>query len=109
MKNEQIKQCCKDLWEVIDNLQNKITELESKSQWISVEDGLPITESQIIKDNLKYMTVDVICFDGNLVFQCEFRAGNTIEFWSGFDSENITHWMPLPAPPSKVKLIRCKQ
>lgn len=65
-------------------------------EWISVEDRLPIKKTDVFAH---YKTVEVIVFDGETVFSCEFRAGNTIEFWSEFDDINVTHWMPLPDPP----------
>jgi hypothetical protein len=71
------------------------------SDWISVDDRLPITESNMIKANSNYMTVDVICFDGDIVYVDEFRAGNTNDFWSEFDSHTVLKWMPLPPPPEQ--------
>lgn len=95
MKNEPIKQCCKDLWEVIDSFQNKITELESQNKWISVEDRLPLGCS---RNYLTYRPSAPI----------ESRVSSTwydpnYNGWSG--KYSVTHWMPLPAPPSKVKSI----
>lgn len=67
-----------------------------ESEWISVEDRLPIEKTDSF---VYYKTVEVIVFDGYTVFSCEFRAGNTIGFWSEFDDINVTHWMSLPDPP----------
>ena len=73
------------------------------NEWISVDDRLPITESDMIKNNSPYMTVDVLCFDGKLVYVVEFRAVNTNEFWSEFDSQDVSKWMPLPPTPEELK------
>lgn len=70
------------------------------SEWISVNDRLPIE-----KDDLTgyWNTVDVIACKGQHVFCCRFDAGNTCGFWHKFNddgAEHITHWMPLPSPPT---------
>ncbi len=77
------------------------------SEWISVDVKLPITEESI--GNESYMDIDLILTDGKSVEVGCFIAGNTIDFWSNFiygdnsvqDSNKVTHWMPLPKPPTR--------
>lgn len=64
--------------------------------WISVFDQLP-TERKVIAHyyttNLRSWVVDVVqahCSDGKAVFSS--RNGKTLC--------GVTHWMPLPAPPT---------
>jgi hypothetical protein len=72
------------------------------SEWISVDDRLPIVESGM---TAMYEEIDVITWDSeDVIFNC-FQAGKTMEFWSVFveNRDNVTHWMPLPPPPGSVK------
>ena len=68
-------------------------------EWIKCSDRLPITEKQMIESDVNYSEIDVICFDGELVYFDCFQAGNTIVFWSAFAEGDATHWMPLPEGP----------
>lgn len=72
--------------------------------WISVADRLPLSQ----KDVVNYKTVDVIgCTRNNEVYNMEFAMGNTNgNQWHGFDDcveGYVTHWMPLPDPPTTTK------
>jgi hypothetical protein len=73
------------------------------SEWISVEDRLPITRDYMIDLNSNFETIDVICFDGYVVYPDTFKAGNTAGFWCEFESDDQSYqaiyWMPLPEPP----------
>ena len=72
---------------------------DAHPRWISVEDELPPKNSEY-DDN----SIEVLATDGNRVYKaiyriCEFYSGwVTYDFWP---LDNITHWMPLPAPPKK--------
>jgi hypothetical protein len=73
-------------------------------EWISVNDRLPV----VILDapGKSYITMEVICYDGNEVFHGEFSSGMFPEPWHKFsksykDDRNVTHWMPLPPPPKE--------
>lgn len=63
--------------------------------WISVKDGLPITEETIAG---RYQNVELFAYDGKRVFPSSFSAGNTIKYWSNFEHDGITHWL-IPEPP----------
>jgi hypothetical protein len=65
-------------------------------EWISVEDRLPVDRGDHFA---KYITMEVLVYDGHRVYVDTFIAGNTIEYWSKFESLVVTHWMPLPSPP----------
>lgn len=85
----------------ISRLKERIQELESQARWIPVSERLPIEEKDMGKDCYRIETVIVHYYgktDG-----CEFVAGNTIDFWSGFKAEGVTHWMPLPEPPKEAQ------
>ena len=59
------------------------------SDWISVEDRLPDGKGK-----------DYLVFDGNAVSFDYFNASTEeFAFHFAFHSDEVTHWMPLPAPP----------
>ena len=63
-----------------------------ESKWISVEDRLP--------DELQY----VLSFDdfngiGHTIYRAKaFKKANVV-----WEQKNVTHWMPLPAPPELLE------
>jgi hypothetical protein len=80
----------KDLAEVLHNSGYR------KSEWISVEDRLP--------DEL-FAAVLIYCPDRDNIYCAYLNARNE---WHIFDygagqqvDERVTHWMPLPSPPTE--------
>ena len=71
------------------------------SDWISVEDRLPIIERDIC--STPYKNVGVIIATKNFVDFDYFEAGKMPDYWSQFKDyrKEVTHWQPLPAPPEK--------
>ena len=83
-------------------------------QWISVEDGLPETEP-----NTDGVVCAVICSLGNVYrarYMHDVDVGVDTKYWSEFAvnyngkeyehyeiNAKITHWMPLPEPPTKER------
>ena len=81
-------------------------------QWISVEDNLPETEP-----NTDGVVCAVVCSLGNVYrarYMHDVDAGVDTKYWSEFAvgyngvehehyeiNAKITHWMPLPEPPTK--------
>lgn len=55
--------------------------------WISTKDSLPPLHQDVL---LHYL-------DGHIFIGCRFRFGFLYEKLFGV----VTHWMPLPAPPTK--------
>jgi len=68
----------------------------SKKEWISVDEYLPLTENDEFES---YYDVEVIVYAGGYVEFDLFTAGRSPKFWSKFDTDDVTHWMPLPEPP----------
>ena len=82
------------------------------SEWISVEDGLPKTEP-----NTDGVVCAVVCSLGNVYrarYMHDVDIGVDTKYWSEFAvnyngkeyehyeiNAKITHWMPLPEPPTK--------
>ena len=73
-------------------------------EWISVKDKLPKMGQDVIvaiedptePDCAKTVMPLVFCVEGHgYGFHC-FTVGGVIDY-----SEGITHWMPLPDPPSE--------
>lgn len=73
------------------------------SEWISVKDRLPI----LAVDGQSFECVEVLVTDGVYVNPTEFKAGGNPDAWGEFDAygaiarSQITHWMPMPAPPTR--------
>lgn len=57
-----------------------------KQEWISVEDRLPVPCTWVLVYIEYYMGVDFITASGE---------------WCKHPWQNVTHWMPLPEPPTK--------
>lgn len=71
------------------------------SEWISVDDRLPINTPDEMGDS-NYIVIDVIVTNGKRVWHSLFKAGNVNSFWKEFDCNlKVTHWMPLPLPPKE--------
>jgi len=76
------------------------------SEWIKCSDRMPI----MMEDVRVYKSVEVIVTDGKLVTTCDCCAGIPSDFpekfWVSFSQygnmppSQITHWMPLPEPPT---------
>ena len=78
-------------------------------EWISVEDRLP----NVCKSKSGYENIGVIaCVKGNnnnyvgyRIYERACVRGKTVyrwKFpWDRISDEKITHWMPLPTPPSE--------
>jgi len=87
-----------DLRELCGAAHERIAELEAQSQWIPVSEPPTTTIG-----TGTYGTATVIVYDGNDVFEAEYTEGNTVYHWAKFDVDDgvtVTHWMPLPEPPT---------
>jgi Protein of unknown function (DUF551) len=77
-----------------------LDESPADGDWISVNDGLPEVEKS------EY-SIDVLTI-GEHGVKIGFCDIGRKEWWLTTDSDkmlhNVTHWMPLPAPPNKQSL-----
>ena len=99
------------LWEI----QNELCDSECSyyqptltppNEWVSVEERLPTIE----KGYCGYGSVSVNVFNGKSVLPMDYESsvvrGKKIFRWKYpwgriYDGEPITHWIPLPEPPTK--------
>ena len=85
--------------EVIDLIAECFNDLAP--QWVSVNDRLPIERT-----DGAHVQVSVLATDGENVCQINFHSGCTPTDWSEWSEYGdiepalITHWQPLPLPPS---------
>ncbi len=76
--------------------------IKDQSGWVSVDDRLPIT-----RINAAHAQVSVLATDGDNVCEISFHSGATPTEWyewseyGDIEPALITHWMPLPLPPTK--------
>tara|TARA_R100000544_G_scaffold16105_1_gene7659 strand:- start:37664 stop:38020 length:357 start_codon:yes stop_codon:yes gene_type:complete len=87
-----------EVQEVLDSMQQ---ELNNRSQWISVDDRLP-SDTERLKESI----VLVVSSAGvDIAFLRRPRLNDKysvfLDEWRGFAIERVTHWMPLPAPPTQ--------
>ena len=70
---------------------------DTHHHWISVEDELPPKKSEY-----DCLSNNVLATNGKEIYESvynhDFEEWFTHDFWA---INNITHWMPLPAPPSE--------
>ena len=90
---------------VIEDIRSMPT-LTPPNEWVSVEERLPTIE----KGYCGYGSVSVNVFNGKSVLPMDYESsvvrGKKIFRWKYpwgriYDGEPITHWMPLPEPPTK--------
>jgi hypothetical protein len=72
-------------------IDNQLEKMCSKSEWISVKDRLPELRVPVLVF-MEYGKIDVCWLNGNLWFQ-SIRPQHT--------NGGVSHWMPLPDPPTK--------
>ena len=83
-----------------------------KSRWISVKDDLPcnypnnihfgFTNNVIATDGTSIFILHMKkCKDNNWIWCGDTSDGDTV--YSVEFSHSITHWMPFPKPPKKIK------
>ena len=81
--------------EIIQALAFALRWCDAHPNWISVEDELPPKESEY--DDLSN---NVLATDGKEIYESvynhDFEEWFTHDLWA---INNITHWMPMPAPP----------
>lgn len=74
----------------IDEIQKLRTALNASNEWIPVSDRLP--------DDAKEVLIYYRHDDGSHNIDTD-QYGEL--GWSFYRDENVTHWMPLPAPPKE--------
>ena len=67
------------------------------AEWISVEDRLPETKSNVLVHYVHSYSQDDGCYALGIVFY------NGVRFGLDDTAYRITHWMPLPEPPQKER------
>lgn len=76
---------------------------EGDMEWIKCSDRMPLE----ISIETGFRCLDVLVTDGETVGTCACEAGKLPEPWVAFspygdiNKDIITHWMPLPEPPSE--------
>lgn len=73
--------------------------------WISVKERLPELDppyyDEEFKMKIKPLCKEVLICSGDYVVEGYYWPEKKIFSSHFFDEEDVTHWMPLPAPPSK--------
>jgi hypothetical protein len=85
-------------------LRAKVAELEAGQQWVAVEDGLPEKRDGLRRTRCLL----VYCAERKNTYTAtyDYETGGWYYFGGdGYDliHQNVTHWMPLPSPPTEDK------
>lgn len=68
--------------------------LAPQNEWVSVDERLPQNNEQVLMYSAKWNIAEAGSY-WNKHFWVYSEIGD------GYIAENITHWMPLPAPPNR--------
>lgn len=72
------------------------------AEWISVEDGLPKPQMYADYVAVLFATEGGEVCAGYCIPQMKVRAWRSIQ-GRRYTRKEVTHWMPLPPPPSKAR------
>lgn len=78
---------------VIEDIRSMPT-LTPQNEWVSVEERLPENHAQVLMWSAKWKIAEAGSYY-NQHFWLYSEIGD------GYIADNITHWMPLPAPPDR--------
>ena len=102
VQDKDIEDFCRDL-QTLRSAIKVATDTNVGDKWVSVDDRLPITE----KEALEYYEMNsefpqfIVKIDvGVTAAVLEF---NGKDWFDGYATYNVTHWMPLPEPPKEVQ------
>ena len=82
----------------------RVKALKAAQRWISVKERLPTVSEYRNGDKFKSMDSNelvpflVCCEDTEIPFRAFYDGKN---WGDGLGKQNVTHWMPLPAPPEE--------
>lgn len=79
---------------LFDTAEEAIAAVTPQNEWISVEDRLPEGHVQVLMWSAKWNIAEAGSYY-NKSFWVHSEIGD------GYIADDITHWMPLPAPPEK--------
>jgi hypothetical protein len=69
-------------------------------KWISVKDELPKKDGDYLVCDTHSDAMMVTCYEVNTMRWNDNGTKPLIDFW---EHDEVTHWMPLPNPPSTKK------
>lgn len=71
-------------------------QLDEQNKWISVEDRLPENQQEVLACRGHHSgLMNTYTYCGNNEWEDDYG------YWGRTDDEGITHWMPLPTPPTE--------
>ena len=68
--------------------------LTPQNEWVSVEERLPENKTQVLMWSARWKVAEAGSY-----YNQHFWVYS--EIGDGYIADNITHWMPLPAPPDR--------
>ena len=87
----------KDYAVAVGATQNCINIVKQHSEWISVDERLPNEDGECL------VYVDATKFKGGKFIDMEFFKTSINAFCYFMGEAEVTHWMPIPQPPSEVQ------
>jgi hypothetical protein len=81
-----------------DTLRARVAELEASSRWVPVSERLPK-----VGENCRTTSDVVMVWTDTGNIGLDYFVHTTVPYWHGYrsDRECVTHWRPLPEPPTK--------
>ena len=90
IENSDVQWCLSELQDILEEMST----LTPPNEWVRVEKRLPEKHAQVLMWSAKWKIAEAGSY-----YNQHFWVYS--EIGDGYIADNITHWMPLPAPPDR--------
>ena len=82
----------------------KAVERLSGMEWICAERELPVNDGDVLLLVSGKPTENLTLYHAFQLGSYSTKEGWIIDMWPGWDTPDVSHWMPLPELPDEVKM-----